>query len=133
MARPFRIDFGCTMTEITRRGEASLLLGRQDSQGIGEGKFTIQDLTPHSADDILNSVKRFCLATRKTAEIQTEISGISESGHSLRTPGGPRREARFPLRSRCRHVAGHRNRRRSSTGLWLRRFGPARVFFRLRS
>ncbi len=34
-----------------------------------------------SADDILNSVKRFCLATRKTAEIQTEISGTSESGH----------------------------------------------------
>ena len=47
MARPLRIDFGCAMTEITRRGEASLLLGRQDSQGIGEGKFTIQDLTPH--------------------------------------------------------------------------------------
>ncbi len=48
MARPFRIDFGCTMTEIARRGEASLLLGRQDGQGIGEGKFKIQGLTPHS-------------------------------------------------------------------------------------
>ena len=34
-----------------------------------------------SADDILDSVKRGRLATRKTAEIQTEISGISESGH----------------------------------------------------
>ncbi len=48
MASPLRIDFGCSMTEITRRGEASLLLGRQDSQGMGEGKFKIQDLTPHS-------------------------------------------------------------------------------------
>ncbi len=49
MASPLRINFGCTMTEITRRGETSLLLGRQDSQGIGEGKFKIQDLTPNSA------------------------------------------------------------------------------------
>jgi len=34
-----------------------------------------------SADDILASVKRFCLATLKTAEVQTEIAGTSESGH----------------------------------------------------
>ncbi len=34
-----------------------------------------------SADHILNSVKRFCLATQKTADIQTKINGISESGH----------------------------------------------------
>jgi transposase len=34
-----------------------------------------------SADDILASIKRFCLATLKTAEAQTEIAGTSESGH----------------------------------------------------
>lgn len=34
-----------------------------------------------SADDILASIKRFCLATLKTAEIQAQISKISESGH----------------------------------------------------
>ena len=34
-----------------------------------------------SADDILATVKRFCLRTLKTAEIQTEISKTSESGH----------------------------------------------------
>ncbi len=35
-----------------------------------------------SADDILASIKRFCLATLKTAEIQTQIGKTSESGHS---------------------------------------------------
>jgi transposase len=34
-----------------------------------------------SADDILASIKRFCLATLKTAETQTEIARTSESGH----------------------------------------------------
>jgi hypothetical protein len=34
-----------------------------------------------SADDILASIKRFCLATLKTAEIQTQIDKTSESGH----------------------------------------------------
>jgi len=34
-----------------------------------------------SADDILASIKRFCLATLKTAEAQTEIVKTSESGH----------------------------------------------------
>ena len=34
-----------------------------------------------SADDILASIKRFCLATLKTAEIQAEIAKTSESGH----------------------------------------------------
>jgi transposase len=34
-----------------------------------------------SADDILASIKRFCLATLKTAEIQTKIGETSESGH----------------------------------------------------
>lgn len=34
-----------------------------------------------SADDILASIKRFCLATLKTAEIQTQIHKTSESGH----------------------------------------------------
>jgi transposase len=34
-----------------------------------------------SADDILASIKRFCLATLKTAHIQNEIAGTSESGH----------------------------------------------------
>jgi len=34
-----------------------------------------------SADDILASIKRFCLATLKTAEIQTQIGKTSESGH----------------------------------------------------
>jgi transposase len=34
-----------------------------------------------SADDILATSKRFCLRTLKTAEIQTEIGKISESGH----------------------------------------------------
>ncbi|HEY8963177.1 MAG TPA: IS630 family transposase [Alphaproteobacteria bacterium] len=34
-----------------------------------------------SADDILASIKRFCLATLNVAETQTEIAGTSESGH----------------------------------------------------
>lgn len=34
-----------------------------------------------SADDILASIKRFCLATLKTAELQTQIGQTSESGH----------------------------------------------------
>src|SRR5712671_6082431 len=34
-----------------------------------------------SADAILASIKRFCLATLKTAEIQTQIGKTSESGH----------------------------------------------------
>ncbi|MBV9859299.1 MAG: IS630 family transposase, partial [Alphaproteobacteria bacterium] len=34
-----------------------------------------------SADDILASIKRFCLATLNTAEIQTQIGKTSESGH----------------------------------------------------
>jgi transposase len=34
-----------------------------------------------SADDILASIKRFCLATLKTAKTQTQISKTSESGH----------------------------------------------------
>ncbi|HTY67962.1 MAG TPA: IS630 family transposase [Alphaproteobacteria bacterium] len=34
-----------------------------------------------SADDILASIKRFCLATLKTADIQTQIGKTSESGH----------------------------------------------------
>jgi transposase len=34
-----------------------------------------------SADDILTSIKRFCLATLNTAEIQAEIVKTSESGH----------------------------------------------------
>jgi transposase len=34
-----------------------------------------------SADDILASIKRFCLTTLKTAEIQTQIDKTSESGH----------------------------------------------------
>jgi hypothetical protein len=34
-----------------------------------------------SADNILASIKRFCLATLKTAEIQTEIGKTSGSGH----------------------------------------------------
>jgi hypothetical protein len=34
-----------------------------------------------SADDILATIKRFCLRTLKTAEIQTKISKTSESGH----------------------------------------------------
>lgn len=34
-----------------------------------------------SADDILASIKRFCLATLKTANIQTQIRQTSESGH----------------------------------------------------
>lgn len=34
-----------------------------------------------SADDILASIKRFCLATLKTAETQTQIGKTSESGH----------------------------------------------------
>lgn len=34
-----------------------------------------------SADDILASIKRFCLATLKTAEIQAQIGQTSESGH----------------------------------------------------
>jgi transposase len=34
-----------------------------------------------SADDILASIKRFCLATIATAAVQCEIVGISESGH----------------------------------------------------
>jgi transposase len=33
-----------------------------------------------SADDILTTIKRFCLRTLKTAEIQTKISKTSESG-----------------------------------------------------
>ena len=46
MARSFRIDFGCTMTEIAHRGEAALLLDLQYRQVVGEGYFKIQDLTP---------------------------------------------------------------------------------------
>jgi transposase len=34
-----------------------------------------------SADDILASIKRFCLATLKTANLQTTIGETSESGH----------------------------------------------------
>lgn len=34
-----------------------------------------------SADDILASIKRFCLATLNVAQIQAEIAEISESGH----------------------------------------------------
>lgn len=34
-----------------------------------------------SADDILTTIKRFCLRTLETANIQTEISETSESGH----------------------------------------------------
>ena len=34
-----------------------------------------------SADDILASIKRFCLATLKTAKIQSQIGTTSESGH----------------------------------------------------
>jgi hypothetical protein len=34
-----------------------------------------------SADNIPASIKRFCLATLKTAEIQTEIGKTSGSGH----------------------------------------------------
>ena len=34
-----------------------------------------------SADQILASIKRFCLATLQTAEIQTKISKTSESGN----------------------------------------------------
>ena len=34
-----------------------------------------------SADDILATIKRFCLTTLKTAEQQTEIVKTSESGH----------------------------------------------------
>src|SRR3546814_68209 len=34
-----------------------------------------------SADDILASVKRFCLATLKTADSQAKIARTSESGH----------------------------------------------------
>ena len=34
-----------------------------------------------SADDILATIKRFCLRTLKTAETQTEIGKTSESGH----------------------------------------------------
>jgi len=34
-----------------------------------------------SADDILATIKRFCLATLKTAQIQAVISKTSESGH----------------------------------------------------
>ena len=34
-----------------------------------------------SADDILASIKRFCLRTLKTAEIQTKIGKTSESGY----------------------------------------------------
>ena len=34
-----------------------------------------------SADDILASIKRFCLATLKTAQLQTQIGKTSESGH----------------------------------------------------
>ena len=34
-----------------------------------------------SADDILASIKRFCLATLKTAEVQTQIGKTSVSGH----------------------------------------------------
>jgi len=34
-----------------------------------------------SAGDILGSIKRFCLATLKTAEAQAQIGKIYESGH----------------------------------------------------
>jgi hypothetical protein len=34
-----------------------------------------------SADDILAGLKRFCLATLKTAEIQVIMGETSESGH----------------------------------------------------
>ena len=34
-----------------------------------------------SANEILASIKRFCLATRKTAQLQTQIGQTSESGH----------------------------------------------------
>ena len=51
--------------------------GYIDTVNAGPRPFT----WTKSVDDILNSVKRFRLATRNTAEIQTEISGISEPGH----------------------------------------------------
>jgi hypothetical protein len=34
-----------------------------------------------SADDILAAIKRFCLATLKTADKQVKIARTSESGH----------------------------------------------------
>ncbi|TIN21233.1 MAG: IS630 family transposase, partial [Mesorhizobium sp.] len=34
-----------------------------------------------SADDILNTIKRFCLATLQVAQHQTEMAQTSESGH----------------------------------------------------
>jgi hypothetical protein len=34
-----------------------------------------------SADDILNTIKRFCLATLQIAERQNEMAPTSESGH----------------------------------------------------
>ena len=34
-----------------------------------------------SANDILASIKRFCLATLNVAQIQAEIAETSESGH----------------------------------------------------
>src|SRR5437764_409872 len=39
-----------------------------------------------SADDILASIKRFCLATLKTAEVQTQIAKTSESDHYSNVP-----------------------------------------------
>ena len=60
----------------TRRLEATIE-GDIDTVDADPRRFTGTE----SADDILDRVKRGCLATRKTAEIQTEISEISESGH----------------------------------------------------
>ena len=54
---------------------------RVDPGASGGRKVQLQAGSTMSADDNLDSVKRFRLATRKTTEIQTEISGVSESGH----------------------------------------------------
>ena len=54
---------------------------RVDPGASGGREVQLEAGLNKSADDNLDSVKRFCLATRKTTKIQSEISELSESGH----------------------------------------------------
>ena len=71
---------------LARRARIALAAAEGLEQAIRRYIDTVND-NPRpfrwtkSADDILGTIKRFCLRTLKTAERQKEIIKTSESGH----------------------------------------------------
>ena len=56
-------------------------LTERDGKHVQPDWEALLDPRPKSADNILDSIKRFCLRTLDTAQRQTEIIKTSESGH----------------------------------------------------